>query len=75
MCPTTSSQGDCVLLPKADDELSSTQKLAFQAVADDELMEASISQRVSKIKSHLFDEYWSELLAYRQEVGASRRHS
>ncbi|MGF1588392.1 MAG: hypothetical protein ACFCU7_03950 [Pleurocapsa sp.] len=75
MCPTIASQGDYLMLSKANDELSSTQKLAFQTVADDELIEASMSQRVSKIKSNFLDEYWSELLAYRQELGATRRHS
>ena len=33
----------------------------LKTIADDELREASIRQRVRKIENNLFDEYWDEL--------------
>ncbi|HEY9767647.1 MAG TPA: hypothetical protein V6C71_03955 [Coleofasciculaceae cyanobacterium] len=68
------TKNDYMILPKADYEESFAQKLAFPAVADDDSIEASIDQRVRNIKSNLFDEYWSELLTYRQEIGARDTH-
>ncbi|MDJ0692428.1 MAG: hypothetical protein QNJ41_28555 [Xenococcaceae cyanobacterium MO_188.B32] len=39
---------------------------------DDELIEASIRQRVRYLENNLFDEYWDELLTYKQQIGAIR---
>ena len=74
MWSTIQTKNDHVVLPKVDYEEFFTQKLAFQAVADDDFVETSIDQRVRNIKSNLFDEYWSELLTYRQEIGARDIH-
>ncbi len=68
MCLTTSTKSDCLVLPQADYQKFLTKKLAPKVITDDESMEASIYQRVRTIESVLFDEYCSELLAYRQEI-------
>lgn len=68
MCLTTSTKSDCLVLPQADYQKFWTKKLFPTVDTDDESMEASIYQRVRTIESVLFDEYCSELLAYRQEI-------
>lgn len=68
MLLTAPTNRDCLLLPKTDYDHSFSKKLVHQVVADDESTEASIRQRVRNIESNLFDEYWSELLAYKQEL-------
>jgi hypothetical protein len=40
--------------------------------ADDESTEASIRQRIGNLEYNLFDEYWDELITYRQQIGLSR---
>ena len=68
MCLTTSIKSNCLVLPQADYKKILNKKLVSKVVADDESMEASIYQRVRTIESVLFDEYCSELVAYRQEI-------
>ncbi len=68
MCLTTLTKNNCLVLPQADYQQFLTKELVPNVVNDDESMEASIYQRVRTIESVLFDEYCSELLAYRQEI-------
>ncbi|MDJ0533510.1 MAG: hypothetical protein QNJ70_13645 [Xenococcaceae cyanobacterium MO_207.B15] len=46
-----------------DYEKSFNKKLTLNAIADDELREASIRQRIRDIENIIFDEYWDELLS------------
>ena len=48
-----------VLLPKK-----------VKVIAEDELTEISLRQRVRNIENNLFDEYWDELLANKKQTGA-----
>ena len=48
-----------------DYEKSFNKKLTVNAIADDELREASIRQRIRDLENIIFDEYWDELLAER----------
>ena len=47
-------------------------KPSINAIAEDELIEASLRQKCRALENNLFDEYWDELLAYRKQIGASR---
>ncbi len=47
-------------------------KPSINAIAEDELIEASLRQKCRSLENNLFDEYWDELLAYRKQIGASR---
>ena len=42
-------------------EKSFNKKLTVNAIAEDELREASIRQRIRDIENIIFDEYWDEL--------------
>ena len=68
MCLTTLTKNNCLVLPQADYQKFLTRELVTNVINDDESMEASIRQRLRTIESVLFDEYCSELLAYRQEI-------
>ncbi len=57
---------------KRDRTNVSLQKCHCQRLVGEELTEASICQRVKNLENNLFGEYWDELLAYRQQIGASR---
>jgi len=62
-----------LILPKVNALARSTKESSFRAVTKDE--EISICQIIEKINDRLFDEYRSELLTYRQEIGAFRRNT
>lgn len=63
---TTPAQKKLIILPKLDGEKLFINK----TVIKNELKETSICQRIKTINDYLFDEYRSELLTFRQEIGA-----
>lgn len=48
-------------ISKAEGGKFSSKQLVGKTIADDELREASIRQRVRELEHKLFDEYWDEL--------------
>lgn len=55
------SRGEQHPIPQAEGEKSDSKQLTWKTIADDELREASIRQRVRKLENNLFDEYWDEI--------------
>ena len=55
-------------IPQAEGEKSDSKQLTWKTIADDELREASIRQRVRKLENNLFDEYWDEIGAVKARM-------
>ena len=55
-------------ISKAEGGKFYSQQLMGKTIADDELREASIRQRVRKLENKLFEEYWDELGAVKASV-------
>ena len=62
------------LMPSRENDLEQcTRESNFRAATKDEKI--SICQIIEEINDRLFDEYRSELLAYRQEISLPRRYA
>ncbi len=61
-------RGQAHPISKAEGGKFSYQQLMGKTIADDELREASIRQRVRKLENKLFEEYWDELGAVKASV-------